>query len=139
VAEALAEACAARYGLDEAEVLGRCKGAALEHQLLQHPFLERQVPVILGEHVTVDAGTGAVHTAPAHGQEDYAVGQRYDLPVDNPVAGNGVFCEGTPHFEGQHVFKANAPSSSCSPSAARCCTTRTTSTPTRTAGATRRR
>ncbi|MEE4108554.1 MAG: isoleucine--tRNA ligase, partial [Halieaceae bacterium] len=107
VAEDLAAACAARYGLVEPVVLGRCAGRALEGQQLQHPFLERTVPVILGEHVTVDAGTGAVHTAPAHGQEDFEVGKRYDLPVDNPVAGNGVYCDGTPLFEGQHVFRAN--------------------------------
>ncbi len=107
VAEALAEDCARRFGLDEARVLGTCAGKALEGQLLQHPFIDRQVPVVLGEHVTVDAGTGAVHTAPAHGLEDFDVGLRYDLPVDNPVAGNGVFCPGTPLFEGQHVFRAN--------------------------------
>jgi isoleucyl-tRNA synthetase len=107
IAEALAERCAERYGLGEPEVLGRCKGRDLEHQLLQHPFLQRKVPVILGEHVTVDAGTGAVHTAPAHGQEDYAVGKLYNLPVDNPVAPNGVFSDDTPYFAGEHVFKAN--------------------------------
>jgi len=103
----LAASCAARYGLGEVEVLGRCRGGALEGQPLQHPFLDRRVPVILGEHVTVDAGTGAVHTAPAHGQEDYDVGQRYDLPLDNPVGPNGVFADDTPLFAGQHVFKAN--------------------------------
>ncbi|MEM9255471.1 MAG: isoleucine--tRNA ligase [Pseudomonadota bacterium] len=108
VAEELAEACAARFGLDAVEVLGRCRGAALEHQLLQHCYLQRQVPIILGEHVTTEAGTGAVHTAPAHGQDDFAVGQRYGLEVYNPVAGNGVFLPDTEHFAGQHVMKANA-------------------------------
>ncbi|MFK8041818.1 isoleucine--tRNA ligase, partial [Congregibacter sp.] len=108
VAEALAESCAARYGLGEPEVVGKCKGTDVELQLLQHPFLDRQVPVILGEHVTVDAGTGAVHTAPAHGQDDYSVGLRYDLSVDNPVGPNGVFREDTELFAGEHVFKANA-------------------------------
>ncbi len=107
VAAALAEACASRYGLGEPTIVGRCTGKALELQSLQHPFLDRQVPVILGEHVTVDAGTGAVHTAPAHGQEDFAVGMRYDLPVDNPVGPTGIFSPGTLLFEGQHVFKAN--------------------------------
>lgn len=108
VAEALAESCVQRFGLDALKILGRCKGRALERQLLQHPFLDRQVPVILGEHVTVEAGTGAVHTAPAHGQDDYVVGLKYDLPVANPVGGNGVFLEDTELFAGQHVFKANA-------------------------------
>jgi isoleucyl-tRNA synthetase len=107
VAEALAAACAERYGLEDVTILGRCKGRALEHLLLQHPFLERQVPVILGDHVTTEAGTGAVHTAPAHGQDDFVVGKRYDLPVANPVGGNGVFLEDTPHVAGLHVFKAN--------------------------------
>lgn len=108
IAEALLEESAARYGIENPQVLGRTQGKSLEHQLLQHPFIDRHVPVILGEHVTVDAGTGAVHTAPAHGQEDYVVGQQYGLPVDNPVSPNGVFTDGTPVFAGQHVFKANA-------------------------------
>ncbi|MCB1732738.1 MAG: isoleucine--tRNA ligase, partial [Halieaceae bacterium] len=108
VAEALAEDCARRYGLDELEVLGRCRGAALENQLLQHCFLDRQVPVILGEHVTTEAGTGAVHTAPAHGQDDFAVGQKYGLEVYNPVGGDGVYLPDTEYFAGQYVLKANA-------------------------------
>ena len=65
-------------------VLASSTGAALEGLMLQHPFQDRQVPVILGDHVTLDAGTGAVHTAPGHGQEDFVVGQRYGLPVDQP-------------------------------------------------------
>ena len=107
VAEELAQACVSRFGLSELEVLGRCKGQALDRQLLQHPFLDRQVPVILGDHVTTEAGTGAVHTAPAHGQDDFVVGQRYGLEVYNPVGGNGVYLPDTVHFGGQHVFKAN--------------------------------
>ncbi len=108
VAAELARDCAARFGLGEPEELGRCRGAALENQLLQHPFLDRQVPVILGDHVTTEAGTGAVHTAPAHGQEDFEVGQKYALEVYNPVGGNGVYLPDTEHFAGQHVMKANA-------------------------------
>ncbi len=107
LAEDLYERAMARYGIEDYEVIGRCKGAALEHQLLQHPFYERQVPIILGEHVTADSGTGAVHTAPGHGQEDYIVGLKYNLEVDNPVGPNGCFVSGTPLFEGQHIFKAN--------------------------------
>jgi isoleucyl-tRNA synthetase len=108
VAEALAESCAQRFGLPALTVLGHCKGAALENQLLQHCFLDRQVPVILGEHVTTEAGTGAVHTAPAHGQDDFVVGQAYGLEVYNPVGGNGVYLPDTQYFAGQHVLKANA-------------------------------
>ncbi len=75
---------------------------------LQHPFYDRQVPVILGDHVTLDAGTGAVHTAPGHGLDDYIVGRRYNLEVDNPVGGDGRFLPGTPLFAGEQVFDANA-------------------------------
>lgn len=108
VAEALAESCAQRFGLPTVKVLGRCRGRALENQLLQHCFLDRQVPVILGDHVTTEAGTGAVHTAPAHGQDDFVVGQKYGLEVYNPVGGNGVYLPDTEFFAGQHVLKANA-------------------------------
>jgi isoleucyl-tRNA synthetase len=90
-----------------AYIVGRGKGAALEGLKLQHPFLDRQVPVILGAHVTTEAGTGAVHTAPGHGQEDYVVGMKYGLPVDNPVDDLGVFKPGTAFVEGMHVTKAN--------------------------------
>ncbi len=107
VAEGLAESCASRYGLEQVSVIGQCKGSALENMLLQHCFLELQVPIILGEHVTTDAGTGAVHTAPGHGQDDFIVGQKYDLEVYNPVGGNGVYLPDTEFFAGQHVFKAN--------------------------------
>ncbi|MEH6570089.1 MAG: isoleucine--tRNA ligase [Halioglobus sp.] len=107
VAEALAESCAQRFGIDELVTLGRCKGAALENQPLRHPYLDRQLPVVLGEHVTTEAGTGAVHTAPAHGQDDFIVGQEYGLEVYNPVGGNGVYLPDTEHFAGQHVLKAN--------------------------------
>jgi len=107
LAEALLEATLKRYGLEGAAVVGRGKGTALEGLRLQHPFLDRHVPVILGEHVTTDAGTGAVHTAPGHGQEDYVVGMKYGLPVDNPVDDLGVFKPGTAFVEGMHVSKAN--------------------------------
>jgi isoleucyl-tRNA synthetase len=91
-----------------AEVLARTTGTELEGLQLRHPFLERIVPVILGDHVTLDAGTGCVHTAPGHGMEDFQVGQKYGLPVDNPVAGDGRFVEGTLHVAGQKVFEANS-------------------------------
>lgn len=107
LAEALHEATMVRYGVEDFSVLGRCKGAALENLLLQHPLYSRQVPVVLGEHVTTDAGTGAVHTAPAHGQDDFVVGKAYGLEVYNPVAANGTYLPDTELFAGQHVFKAN--------------------------------
>ena len=88
--------------------LAEVKGQALEHLQLHHPFYDRVVPVVLGDHVTLDAGTGAVHTAPGHGLEDYIVGRRYDLPIENPVGGDGRFLPSTPLFAGEEVFDANA-------------------------------
>ncbi len=107
LAEALWEDAMSRYGFEKHRVVARCKGGALENIKVKHPFYDKEVPVILGDHVTAEAGTGAVHTAPAHGQEDYVVGSRYNLPIVNPVGPNGVFVEGTELLEGQHVFKAN--------------------------------
>jgi len=107
VAAELANAVLARAGIENARILAEAPGSALEGLQLQHPFYERRVPVILGEHVTLDAGTGAVHTAPGHGQEDFIVGQKYGLRVDNPVGSDGRFVEGTPLFAGEKVFDAN--------------------------------
>lgn len=107
IASDLLDEVATRYGIENPQVLAETTGAELEGLQLQHPFYERQVPVILGEHVTTEAGTGAVHTAPGHGVEDFQVGRQYDLPVDNPVAGNGVYLPNTALFAGQHVWKAN--------------------------------
>lgn len=107
LAEGLCQAALARYGFSEHAVLGKCKGAELEGLQLQHPFYDRMVPVILGEHVNLEAGTGAVHTAPAHGQDDFIIGKRYGLEVYNPVGDNGCFLPDTELFAGQHVFKAN--------------------------------
>jgi len=106
VVEPLLEAFARRLG-GAAQVLGRAKGEALKGLLARHPFAERNVPLILGDHVTLETGTGLVHTAPAHGIEDFMVGQANGLPVDNPVGANGVFVAGTPLVEGQHVRKAD--------------------------------
>ena len=109
LADDLRESTLERYGLGEgAEVLKQLPGAAFEGLQLGHPFNDRVVPVILGEHVTTEAGTGAVHTAPAHGADDFQVGKRYALPVTNPVGPEGVFLKSTEHVAGQFVFKANA-------------------------------
>lgn len=106
--EDLLEECLARYELsDQHQVLAKFSGSALELLKLKHPFYDKQVPVILGEHVTTEAGTGAVHTAPAHGGDDFAVGKRYNIPVNNPVGSNGTFLDSTELFAGQFVFKAN--------------------------------
>lgn len=105
--ESLAAAALERYGIEGSSVIGSCMGSALENLKLKHPFYDKQVPVILGDHVTTETGTGAVHTAPGHGQDDFIVGNRYDLEVYNPVAGNGIFLPDTELFAGMHVHKAN--------------------------------
>lgn len=107
IAKDLLESAMARYGFETYKMISECKGRALEGLLLQHPFYDRQVPIILGEHVTIETGTGAVHTAPAHGQEDFIVGQRYHLTVDNPVDGDGKFLPNTPLFAGEFVFQVD--------------------------------
>ena len=107
VAEGLLKDTMDRWGFERYRVMGYGLGKDLEGIMLRHPFYDREVPVILGEHVTLDAGTGAVHTAPGHGLEDYIVGSRYGLAVDNPVGGDGRFLPGTQLFEGENVFKAN--------------------------------
>ncbi len=109
MADALVDDNAERYGLESFEVLGRCIGQALEKQALIHPFYrDRQVPVILGEHVTTDAGTGAVHTAPDHGVDDFNVGKKYGLGTLNYVDGGGTFRSDVEKFAGQHVYKVDA-------------------------------
>ncbi|HZX92813.1 MAG TPA: class I tRNA ligase family protein, partial [Rudaea sp.] len=118
VAEALLEKIGKRYNVENAAVLGRAKGAALASlpplagegaeggrgqgvpagsSMLRHPFYAREIPIILGDHVSAEEGTGAVHTAPGHGAEDFAVGQKYGLvdkytPAElNPLGPNGVY------------------------------------------------
>ncbi|WP_412972512.1 isoleucine--tRNA ligase [Glaciecola sp. MF2-115] len=105
----LVEACMQRYSIEDFKVVASCKGEALEKLLVNHPLNPIQVPLILGEHVTTESGTGCVHTAPAHGVDDFNVGKNYGIEVYNPVGGNGVFLENTPLFAGMHVFKANQP------------------------------
>jgi isoleucyl-tRNA synthetase len=108
LASELVNALMQTLGVAEWSVLKEVKGAALELLALQHPFYERQVPVVLGEYVTLDTGTGAVHTSPGHGLDDYIVGRRYNLEIDNPVGGDGRFLPSTPLFAGEQVFDANA-------------------------------
>ena len=103
----LAESALSRYGIENSNRLASCQGQALENLLVKHPFYDKQVPVILGDHVTTETGTGAVHTAPGHGQDDFVVGNRYGLEVYNPVGGNGVFLADTELFAGKHVNKVN--------------------------------
>ncbi len=92
----------------EGEIISRFDAQALENKCFRHPYLDQNAPVLLGEHVTLEAGTGCVHTAPGHGQEDYVVGMRYGLTVFNPVNHAGVFADDTPLVANQHISKGNA-------------------------------
>ncbi|CAI1739593.1 Isoleucine--tRNA ligase [Serratia fonticola] len=104
----LVESVMKRAGISHWEVLGSCKGSDLELMRFTHPFMGFDVPAILGDHVTLDAGTGAVHTAPGHGPDDFVIGQKYGLEVANPVGPNGCYLTGTyPTLDGKFVFKAN--------------------------------
>ncbi|MEW6513961.1 MAG: isoleucine--tRNA ligase [Pseudomonadota bacterium] len=98
-----------RYGL-EGKVLGACRGIALDRMQFRHPFYDRASTVFLGEYVTLDTGTGIVHSAPAYGVEDYDSCKRAGMKNDEiltPVQGDGRFAENLPFFGGQHIWKAN--------------------------------
>ncbi|HEX6635008.1 MAG TPA: isoleucine--tRNA ligase, partial [Usitatibacter sp.] len=109
LAAELREACLARYGLTAKRVLGRASGVALEGLAFRHPLEPREVPIVLGGHVTLEAGTGLVHTAPAHGAEDFDVGMKYQLPLDQPVDDAGRFKANVPQFSGMNVREAEKP------------------------------
>ncbi len=94
-------------GWEEVEVLREFSGEKLDRMTAQHPFYDRTSLVMLGDHVTLDAGTGLVHTAPGHGEDDYIVSRKYDLPVISPVDSRGVFTDEAPGFEGIFYDKAN--------------------------------
>ncbi|MBI4382535.1 MAG: isoleucine--tRNA ligase, partial [Nitrospinae bacterium] len=107
VAEERVAALKSEWNLKECEVLGKCAGRDLERVICRHPFIERDSRVVLGDHVTLDQGTGCVHTAPGHGQEDYVVGQKYGLEAYNPVDDAGIFKPEVEFFGGMFVAKAN--------------------------------
>lgn len=104
VAAPLVEEVMTHLQIAEYQVVAQGQGALFEHIIVEHPFLNKTVPVILGDHVTLDAGTGAVHTAPAHGHEDYLVGERYGLSMENSVDDRGYYKTGTPFFAGESVY-----------------------------------
>ncbi len=108
LAHDLVETALTELKLESHGILATVSGSELEGLRAQHPLInDRQVPIILGDHVTVDSGTGLVHTAPGHGVDDYIVGLKYNLPVENPVGGNGVYLESAAVFAGEHIYKAN--------------------------------
>ncbi|MBX3276917.1 MAG: isoleucine--tRNA ligase [Acidobacteria bacterium] len=108
VAEGLLAKVAAKLGWpDEPTVLGRYNGSQFDRLNARHPFIDRDCLLMTGDHVTLDDGTGAVHTAPGHGYEDYVIGRQYGLEVYNPVDSRGAFIPEVEHFAGEQVFRAN--------------------------------
>ena len=109
VAEALAAATRVACGLESAQEIARFPGSRMERVSFAHPFLERTILGVLATYVTTDQGTGAVHTAPAHGVDDFATGARYGLRQISDVDDGGRLRQGLPEYEGLYVFKANEP------------------------------
>jgi len=107
LAAALVKDVLSRYGIDDYKIVARASGEVFENQRLRHPFYDRESLLVIGDHVTLDAGTGAVHTAPGHGQDDFEIGKKYGLDIYNPVGDNGCFLPATEFFAGEHVFAAN--------------------------------
>ncbi len=109
VAHDLVETVAKEIGWEEFETLRTVKGQQLEHIVAKHPLYERDSIVMLGDHVTTDAGTGCVHTAPGHGEDDFIIGQKYGLDVLCPVDEKGYMTSEAPGFEGLFYDEANKP------------------------------
>jgi isoleucyl-tRNA synthetase len=109
VAQKLAEATQQATNLSGAREIARFPGIKLEHTTYKHPFLERQILGVLGDYVTMDQGTGAVHTAPAHGADDFYTGVKYGLDPTCNVDDSGRLRNGLPEYEGKTVFEANKP------------------------------
>ena len=108
IAQEMMDSVRERWGISAPwTVHATAKGVALDRLPLAHPFIERDSLLINGEHVTLDAGTGCVHTAPAHGVEDFEICRQYGIEVVNPVLPDGSFSSDTPYFAGENVFKAN--------------------------------
>ena len=109
VAEKLAAATAERIGITNPATITRFPGRKLEYATFAHPFLDRQVLGVLADYVTMDQGTGAVHTAPSHGADDFYTGQKYKLDAACNVDASGHLRNGLPEYDGLTVFKANQP------------------------------
>ena len=107
LAEGLMENCMQSFGVQDFRVVRKFESSELKGLACRHPFLDRQSVIVLGAHVTLEAGTGCVHTAPGHGREDYDMALEYGLDVYSPVDDNGCFTGDVPFFAGQYVFDAN--------------------------------
>lgn len=108
LAKELVDACMTAFGISSYDVIAELPAGILENKRCRHPFYDRDSLIVLGDHVTLDAGTGCVHTAPGHGREDYEVGLQYGLDAYSPVDDTGKFSDEVDFFNGQFVFKANA-------------------------------
>src|SRR5699024_4774132 len=107
VATELAKEVADKLEWEDIKLLDTIKGNNLEYLVCDHPYLDRESLVILGDHVTFDSGTGLVHTAPGHGDDDYIIGQKYKLPVISPINDTGHFTDEIPEFKGLFYDDAN--------------------------------
>lgn len=107
VAEGLLKAVSAKLSWDQPSIIGRYPGTKFDRLTARHPFIDRSSLLMLGDHVTLDAGTGAVHTAPGHGYDDYVIATRYGLDIYTPVDSRGYFMSDIEHFANEQVFKAN--------------------------------
>ena len=103
----LVESVMQRLAFEDYQQLATCQGKQLENIVARHPFYDRDIPVLLGEHVTTDAGTGCVHTAPDHGVEDFVVSKQYGIGTLNYILDNGLFRDDVELFAGQHVYKVD--------------------------------
>lgn len=107
MAKELVESCLQSFGMTDHKILGDVAATDLEKRRCRHPLYDRESLIILGDHVTLEAGTGCVHTAPGHGREDFEVGLQYGLDAFSPIDDRGCFTSEIPDLEGQFVFKAN--------------------------------
>ncbi len=110
IAQDLIQSCMKTFGYQDNEykvLVGAWAGGELNGVICEHPWIDRDVPIVLGEHVTLEQGTGCVHTAPGHGQEDYEIGLKYGLEIYAPVDDQSKFTSDVQDFAGIHVFKAN--------------------------------
>lgn len=108
IAKDLIQEVTQRSSIEVFEVIKECNGKAFEGLFVSHPFYHKQVPMLPGHHVTTESGTGLVHIASAHGVDDFAIGKKFNLKLENPVGGNGTYIQGTELLEGQFIFKANS-------------------------------
>ncbi len=109
VARDLLEKCSREFGWENPAIVGEAEGRAFENLKARHPIYERDSVLVLGGHVTLDAGTGCVHTAPGHGPEDYEVGLKYGIEIYSPLDDSACFLPSVEHFAGLNVFDANVP------------------------------